>query len=274
MTNIFDYHKWEDKLWTLYHNIFKEASYTITDGVVFPDKYASTPFKVMIMNREAYDAEHNSYSLNQEGLAKEIKDELIPFVNQRTMRSHLRQYLSLIHFLSEKGFKGVTEEEAISFVNQSNNDDFVYYLSNAAYINVKKSDGEPHSNRNNLKEYAEKGIEILKEQIRFCNPSIILGGDVCDDIIDELFDWGKILYNGEGYHALKIYELLVDGKSYPFIDMFHPSRTQNYEEEEEIRSMSTFYLELFKGMITVEKQDPGFWGKYMNNPCFTTSKIM
>ena len=273
MTEISKYFKWEDRLWTLYNNIFKEASYTITDGVIFPGKYASTPFKVMIMNREAYDTECNSYSLNQEGLAREIEEELIPFANQRTMRSHLRQYLSLIHFLSEKGFK-VTEKEVISFVNQSDNDDFVYYLSNAAYINVKKSDGERPSNRNNLKEYAKKGIEILKEQIRFCNPSIILGGDVCDDIIDELFDWGIILYSGEGYHALKIYELLVDGKSYPFIDMFHPSRTQKYVGNEEKRSMSTYYIELFKGIITIEKQNPGFWDKYMNNPCFTSSKIM
>lgn len=55
MENILEYNKWEDKLWALYNSIFKDASYTIRDGVIFPDKYASTPFKVMIMNREAYD---------------------------------------------------------------------------------------------------------------------------------------------------------------------------------------------------------------------------
>ena len=273
MENVLDYNKWEDKLWALYDSIFKDASYTIKDGVIFPDKYASTPFKVMIMNREAYDKGHESYSLNQDGIAKEIGEEIVPFKDQITLRSHLRQYLSLIHLLSNKGFNEVSEKEVIDFVNQSDNDDFVYYLSNAAYINIKKSDGKKRSVRSDLKEYAKKGIEVLKEQIRFCNPSVILGGDVCYNIIDNLFDWGEELYGGDGYNPVKIYELVIDGKSYPFIDMFHPSRTQNYKDGDETESMSMYFLELFKAMISVEKTRPGYWSSHMNNKCFETSAL-
>ena len=273
MENVLDYNKWEDKLWALYDSIFKDASYTIKDGVIFPDKYASTPFKVMIMNREAYDKGHKSYSLNQDGIAKEIGEEIVPFKDQITLRSHLRQYLSLIHLLSNKGFNEVSEKEVIDFVNQSDNDDFAYYLSNAAYINIKKSDGKKCSVRSDLKEYAKKGIDVLKEQIRFCNPSIILGGDVCDDIIDDLFEWGEVLYGGDGYNPVKIYELVIDGKSYPFIDMFHPSRTQNYKVGDETESMSMYFLELFKAMISIEKTRPGYWSSHMNNKCFETSAL-
>ena len=273
MENILEYNKWEDKLWALYNSIFKDASYTIRDGVIFPDKYASTPFKVMIMNREAYDKGHESYSLNQDGIAKEIGEEIVPFKDQITLRSHLRQYLSLIHLLSNKGFNEVSEKEVIDFVNQSDNDDLVYYLSDAAYINIKKSDGKKRSVRSDLKEYAKKGIEVLKEQIRFCNPSVILGGDVCYNIIDNLFDWGEELYGGDGYNPVKIYELVIDGKSYPFIDMFHPSRTQNYKDGDETESMSMYFLELFKGMISVEKARPGYWSSHMNNKCFETSAL-
>ena len=273
MENILEYNNWEDKLWALYNSIFKDASYTITDGVIFPDKYASTPFKVMIMNREAYDEDHSSYSLNQDGIAKEIGEEIVPFKDQITLRSHLRQYLSLIHLLSNKGFNEVSEKEVIDFVNQSDNDDLVYYLSDAAYINIKKSDGKKRSVRSDLKEYAKKGIEVLKEQIRFCNPSVILGGDVCYNIIDNLFDWGEELYGGDGYNPVKIYELVIDGKSYPFIDMFHPSRTQNYKDGDEKESMSMYFLELFKAMISVEKTRPGYWSSHMNNKCFETSAL-
>ena len=273
MENILEYNNWEDKLWALYNSIFKDASYTITDGVIFPDKYASTPFKVMIMNREAYDEDHSSYSLNQDGIAKEIGEGIIPFKDQITLRSHLRQYLSLIHLLSNKGFNEVSEKEVIDFVNQSDNDDLVYYLSDAAYINIKKSDGKKRSVRSDLKEYAKKGIEVLKEQIRFCNPSVILGGDVCYNIIDNLFDWGEELYGGDGYNPVKIYELVIDGKSYPFIDMFHPSRTQNYKDGDEKESMSMYFLELFKAMISVEKTRPGYWSSHMNNKCFETSAL-
>ena len=273
MENILEYNKWEDKLWALYNSIFKDASYKITDGVIFPDKYASTPFKVMIMNREAYDEDHSSYSLNQDGIAKEIGEGIIPFKDQITLRSHLRQYLSLIHLLSNKGFNEVSEKEVIDFVNQSDNDDLVYYLSDAAYINIKKSDGKKRSVRSDLKEYAKKGIEVLKEQIRFCNPSVILGGDVCYNIIDNLFDWGEVLYGGDGYNPVKIYELVIDGKSYPFIDMFHPSRTQNYKDGDEKESMSMYFLELFKAMISVEKARPGYWSSHMNNKCFEASAL-
>ena len=273
MENVLDYNKWEDKLWALYDSIFKAASYTITDGVIFPDKYASTPFKVMIMNREAYDEDHSSYSLNQDGVAKEIGEGIIPFKKQKTLRCRLRQYLSLIHLLSKKGFNEVSEKEVIDFVNQSDNDDLVYYLSDAAYINIKKSDGKKRSVRSDLKEYAKKGIEVLKEQIRFCNPSVILGGDVCYNIIDNLFDWGEELYGGDGYNPVKIYELVIDGKSYPFIDMFHPSRTQNYKDGDEKESMSMYFLELFKAMISVEKTRPGYWSSHMNNKCFETSAL-
>ena len=273
MENILEYNNWEDKLWALYNSIFKDASYTITDGVIFPDKYASTPFKVMIMNREAYDEDHSAYSLNQDGIAKEIGEGIIPFKKQKTLRCRLRQYLSLIHLLSKKGFNEVSEKEVIDFVNQSDNDDLVYYLSDAAYINIKKSDGKKRSVRSDLKEYAKKGIEVLKEQIRFCNPSVILGGDVCYNIIDNLFDWGEELYGGDGYNPVKIYELVIDGKSYPFIDMFHPSRTQNYKDGDEKESMSMYFLELFKAMISVEKTRPGYWSSHMNNKCFETSAL-
>ena len=112
-----EYFKWEEKLWTLYHSIFKDAVYTITDGVIFPDKYASTPFKVMIMNREPYDSQKVSYSLNQDGLARQIKEGIRPFNSQTVLRTHTRQHLSLIHLLSEKAFNGVSKEEAINFVN-------------------------------------------------------------------------------------------------------------------------------------------------------------
>lgn len=273
MENVLEYNKWEDKLWALYDSIFKDASYKITDGVIFPDKYASTPFKVMIMNREAYDENHSSYSLNQDGIAKEIGEGIIPFKKQKTLRCRLRQYLSLIHLLSKKGFNEVSEKEVIDFVNQSDNDDLVYYLSDAAYINIKKSDGKKRSVRSDLKEYAKKGIEVLKEQIRSCNPSVILGGDVCYNIIDNLFDWGEELYGGDGYNPVKIYELVIDGKSYPFIDMFHPSRTQNYKDGDEKESMSMYFLELFKAMISVEKTRPGYWSSHMNNKCFETSAL-
>ena len=38
-------------------------------------------------------------------------------------------------------------------------------------------------------------------------------------------------------------------------------------------SMSMYFLELFKGMISVEKARPGYWSSHMNNKCFETSAL-
>lgn len=55
--------------------------------------------------------------------------------------------------------------------------------------------------------------------------------------------------------------------------MFHPSRTQKYKDGDETESMSMYFLELFKGMISVEKARPGYWSSHMNNKCFETSAL-
>ena len=75
-----EYFKWEEKLWTLYHSIFKDAVYTITDGVIFPDKYASTPFKVMIMNREPYDSQKYHTVSTKTDLKDRLKKESVPSI--------------------------------------------------------------------------------------------------------------------------------------------------------------------------------------------------
>ena len=41
MENVLEYNKWEDKLWALYDSIFKDASYTIKDGVILAQLHKS-----------------------------------------------------------------------------------------------------------------------------------------------------------------------------------------------------------------------------------------
>lgn len=203
------YLAWEDKLWKKYDELFPNAAYTITDGVVSPVDYASTPFRVMILNREAYDKEHDSYSLNLDGIFGDIQSGKKVFSDQRNLRTRLREYLGTIDYLSTHNYKA-TDLELRDYVNSLSEEDFNHELLKCAYVNIKKSDGIFPSNRANLQEYAKQGLEILKEQIRFINPSIILAGDVCDDILDPLMDWQEGgLYNFEGSHAIKVYQLKV-----------------------------------------------------------------
>ena len=102
----------------------------------------------------------------------------------------------------------------------------------------------------------------MKEQILFFNPSIILAGDVCEGILEELFEWGDNLYIDPN-HRLNIWQVKIGNKLFPYADMFHPSRT---------KEMSEYYLELLHALQAVEKERPDFWKKQIDKTknCFLT----
>lgn len=262
------YFLWEDKLKKKYDELFPDATYTITDGVVSPKDYANTPFKVMILNREAYDENSDSYSLNVDGILGDITSGKKVFEKQQNLRVRLKEYLGTIDYLSTHNFKA-TEQELRDYIDKIGEEEFNKELLKCAYVNVKKSDGVKTSNRKNLREYAEQGIDILKEQISYINPTIILAGDVCDDILDPLMDWEeKGLYNFEGSHAVKVYQLKIGNQTFPYFDMYHPSRTQCYKENGVSHHMKDLYVELSNAIQQIAKENPGFWEQRMKLPCF------
>ena len=257
------YNQWDSDLEQRYKTIFPEDLHTtIWDGVLFPEKYAKASLKVMILNREAYDPEPgNSYDLCK-AIRKCIRTDDWVFPGQNTLRTHLKQYLAVLN-LAQKGSLGISDDEVRECVQSTDYYDFIESLNGVAYCNVKKSDGKPKSNRSDLKNYAEMGLDFLKEQILFFNPSIILAGDVCDGILDELFEWGNNLYIDPN-HRLNIWQVKIgDNLLFPYADMFHPSRTQG---------MSEYYLELLHALQAVEKDYPGFWNERIDKTknCFIT----
>lgn len=262
------YFLWEEKLWKKYKELFPNATYTITDGVVSPKDYSNASFKVMVLNREAYDEDSNSYSLNLDGILGDITSGKKVFEKQLNLRTRLKEYLATINYLSTHNFKA-TEQELRAYVDKISEEEFNKELLKCAYVNVKKSDGLKSSNRNNLRVYAEKGIDILKEQFSFINPTIIMAGDVCDDVLDSLMDWEEGgLYNFEGSHAIKVYQLRIGNQLFPYFDMYHPSRTQCYMENDESHRMADLFVELSNAIQQIAKENPGFWEQRMKLPCF------
>lgn len=256
------YTNWENKLYQKYAALHPELKnkghYTIWDGVPFPEKYAVAPFKIMVLNKESYDEELEEYSLH-EAIAEQIcKNECI-FKYQKTMRTHLKQYFAVLHLLETKGIKNLSDDDVIRFVKDNQGDDLLYKMfEQVAYINVKKSDGLPNSYTYDLNQHARINREILEEQIRYFNPSIILGGNVVDGIIEDYFEWGEDLYKGEN-NEIVLGLLKIEDMYIPFVDMFHPSK---------IKGMSDYYLKLFHAIKEVESKNPGFWASHMNQPCF------
>ncbi|MBR6362142.1 MAG: hypothetical protein IKR88_02525 [Bacteroidales bacterium] len=102
------YKQWNDALYNHYIEKFN-AKTTIWDGVLFPEKYAKTSPKVMILNREAYDPEpDNSYDLC-EAIQERIRIDDWVFPGQNTLRTHLKQYLAVLNLL-QKGSLGISDD--------------------------------------------------------------------------------------------------------------------------------------------------------------------
>lgn len=255
------YKEWDDKMYEEYKQLFPESVYTnIWDGVIFPEKYAKSRLKVMILNREGYGEPFNHYFLHRT-IREQIEKDVWFFEYQRTLRLHLKQYLTVLELIKPgDGFLNLSDDYVRERVEAAKYYDLTRMMESVAYCNVKKSDGLPHSNRMNLKEYAEKGIDIIKKQIAYFNPSIILAGDVCSEILDEIrdFKYGENLYI-DPECRINIYQVEINNQLFPLVDMFHPSR---------IQGMSEYYLELFHALQAVEKEYPLFWNKRLDAHCF------
>ena len=254
------YEKWDDQLYNEYEKLFPESEYTnIWDGVIFPEKYAKSSLKIMILNREGYGEPFNHYFLHNT-IRKQIEENVWFFEYQRTLRLHLKQYLTVLDSIRPDGFHSLSDDFVRERVKASGYCDLTKFMEGVAYCNVKKSDGLPRSNRMNLKEYAEKGLDIIKKQIAYFNPSIILAGDVCDGILNDIsgIEWDKDLYIAPE-RRICIWQIKINGQNYPLVDMFHPSRTQG---------MSEYYLELLHALQAVEKGHPLFWNKRCDAKCF------
>ena len=251
------YNQWNDSLYNRYQELFPESSYTIWDGAISPDEYAKSRMKVMILNREPYDKNQGDYDLPKAIRDRIEKDDDWIFPKQNTLRTHLKQYLTVLD-LGQNGFLSLSDEEVREKVHAKDYYEFIQLLKRVAYCNVKKSDGKPESNVAELKEYATKGLDVLKEQIRFFNPSIILAGNVCEGILEDLFDWGDNLYTAPN-HRINIWQLKIGGNLFPFVDMYHPSYATG---------MSEYYLEFLHALQEVERADPDYWLLRLDSPCF------
>lgn len=261
------YNLWNRQLKKEYNSLFPNADYTIFDGVVFPEHYATSPLKIMFLNREPYDEDWTEYDL-AEALRKELVSKTKPiFGYQPKLRLRLKEYLCVMQLLETGELMSISDDELLNRVNELTQTDKLYYemMPSVAYVNVKKSDGIKKSYIPNLRKYTVQGQSILKKQIEYFNPSIILAGNVVDgvlgrdDLITEL-GWGDNLYSPEGRSKIRIYQLQINNQLYPIVDMYHPSATQGW--------MSTYYLDLFHALKEVETSHPNYWKTRLNLQCF------
>jgi len=262
------YNKWNKQCRKEYESLFSKAQYTIWDGVVFPDHYAKSSLKILFLNREPYDEDKEEYDL-AETLQKQLNSKETIFKRQNNLRKRLKEYLCVINLLQTGELTTLSEGELVNRVKEETQTDQIFnnMMPSVAYINVKKSDGQERSYVPDLRENALQGLSILKKQILYFNPSIILAGNVIDGILENIgngLEWGENLFIPKGERNLCIWQLKINDILFPLVDMYHPSAPQE--------RMSTYYLDLFHALKEVAKSHPNYWEKRLHLPCFKEVK--
>lgn len=242
------YNNWNDSLEKKFCQLHDERDYYIWDGVVSPIQYFNSKIKILFLNREAYDVEGDSFDLVKT-IDDQIKNNKPFWVKQRLLKSSLKKEFVAIKAIMEKDNRKLEE-----LLDSYTKNDFIADVQTCAFINIKKSDGEKHSSVKNLRQHAEKNLEIIKEQIRYFNPSIIVGGNVVDGILEETeLEWGENLYSP---NAVNVFQVKIDDNIYPYLDLYHPSSTKINAKD------------IFDAMKKVEKKCPKYWQERLNPNCF------
>lgn len=247
------YKRWEAELEKEYNSIFSDAQYTIFDGVISPRDYFNSPIKVLFLNREAYDEDECSYMIHH-ALRKQIEKGDPIFNNTYWINQNMKERLAFCSLLER--ITDWQDDEAIEYAQNMNDNEYRSLLLKSAYCNIKKSDGVNGSSKNNLLKYAQKGWSIIEKQVAFFNPTLIIGGNVIDGVIANIegVKWGepRILFQTP---KIVVYQIEFAGKSYPFIDMNHPSSRKHSEN-------------LFLALRSCAQKYPGFWDDRADQKCF------
>lgn len=150
----------------------------------------------------------------------------------------------------------ISDNDAISYAQDMGDQEYRSLLYKSAYCNIKKSNGVNGSSTSDLFTYAQKGWKIIEKQISFFNPTIIIGGNIIDGIIDSLEDlkWGnpRILSR---YGSAVVFQIEFGGNVYPFVDMYHPS-------------YPCHSFDLFYALKSVTQDYPGYCEKRISQECF------
>lgn len=245
------YNKWNSNLEEEFCKLHKDCTYYIWDGVISPIHYFHSKIKILFINREAYDVYRDYFDLAKT-IEKHIKNGEPFWVKQKTLKTSLKKEFVAIRAIFEKN-----NSELKDILAHYTKNNLITDIQACAFINIKKSDGKPKSCLPDLFVHAKKNIDIIKEQIRYFNPSIIVGGNIVDGILDKeeiKIEWGDNLCGD--YRSAKIFQLKVGNNIYPFLDLFHPSSTKTNANE------------IYNAMKKVEQQNPLYWRKRENLKCF------
>ena len=182
----------------------------IEDGVVNPNIYYACEDRILFLLKEAY-SDDEEFCLT-EYLADKGKG--IPAMWRRVTEWTKLIVEALNGNIGKALFKRNGEFERLG--NE--------YLQRIAVVNIKKSGGKSNSGNDDLQKYVDKDAEELLAQLKICDPTIIVCGNVEQYLRQILKLDKKELEFGEYVEREHfIYHFELNGHDVKVISYWHPS---------------------------------------------------
>ena len=183
----------------------------VEDGIVNPEIYFSQNNRILFVLKEAYDNDSNGFSLTQ--FLNEEQDGIA------TMWKRVSEWSKLIISFVE-GDKTVKVFQKHNDIRSYGNE----YLRRIAVINVKKSDGKSNSDHQNLYDYAKRDKKELFEQLKNCDPTIVVCGNV-GDLFREIISVGneELVAKSQMDREHYVYHFNLNGHDVVVISYWHPA---------------------------------------------------
>lgn len=166
----------------------------IRDGIIDEIRWFRTHQKVLLLLKEAYGEHEGELKWD---LCKLIREEWKGPKHHIWHQAASWCYAAQNIKSNDKRFP--TKEEAADALLQ------------AAFINIKKSDGLSASDNEEIARYAQKDGDLIKRQIELIEPAIILCGNT----------WSAVKYLWP--EAQEDYDMVWKTENFTFVDFWHPA---------------------------------------------------
>ena len=178
----------------------------ITDGVMDPEKWFDQRERPLFLLKEAYGGTED-WDLAADHVLCTSSGKSLPSMWTRISRWTYGM------LTSEYKLPGRYQPDAKVFKERGNK-----FVRSIAAINIKKYCGKEASDYEEIMEYAIKDAEYLREQIRLCDPTVIVCGYTAGALA-KLFDFGKTEHGNTEYY----YHFELNGHEVLVIDYYHPA---------------------------------------------------
>lgn len=181
----------------------------VKDGIVDNSVWNAQDKKILYILKEAY-GETEDWDLTDRVLKKDS------ILSSPTWRSVVEWTY---------GIHKTSAEEIAKYIPKEIHKIRDELIRKIAVLNLKKSDGNSHSDNLQIKQYAENDIELIKKQIELISPNIIVCGSTLSALNEALKAKGhKPVYSNDSKCDNWFYYTEVfTGSETLVIDYYHPS---------------------------------------------------